>query len=404
MKRTRGFTLVELLVVIAIIGILVGLLLPALGTCASECGVPIAVTAFVSWLSLRFNTRHRKGHFPGYLQRYGVFPGGVDPTDPGNFSGNVPRHVKVGGYGVALLPHLDAQGTYEHWSQDRYPVLADGSGDYRATSQLSGVGFHPLAAPNLAVFQCPSNPNEDGSHGLNSYTPNNGMSHIRGGTQIANFGVAESRGNGIFNAKYVGLVPSPDPNPDCGRKVGPDLTLDDIKDGKATTMMFGENAQALPWHRPGFLDGGNLQVAAGVEDIVTSHALMLSKFSNGMVWHFEDRDAGQAHISSLPADAACNIPNPVQAIAVNPEHNINGAGRTGTGSIFTRVMTAADAFDLARPSSAHVDGFNAGFADGATRYINRSIDYRAYQALLTTRGKSSSVPFREFVLTDEIEQ
>ncbi len=404
MKRTRGgFTLVELLVVIAIIGILVGLLLPALGAVrermrSADCSNRVRQLALAA---IQHETQ--KGHLPGYVRSYGVFAGGADPTDPQNFSNNVPRHVKVGGFGVALLPFVDAQGTFEHWSQDRYPILSDGSGDLRATARLSGNGFHPLAAANLAIFRCPSNPAEYGSNGNNSYVSNNGMSHLRGGSQIINFGAAESRQNGVFNTKYVGLIPNPDPSPDCGRTVGPDLTLDDIMDGKSSTMTFGENVQAAPWHRPGFLNGADLVVAAGVEDIVTSHALMLSKFSNGMVWHFEDADTGQSHISVLPADPNCNIPT-IQAGALDPEHKINGAARFGPSGIFTREISPASAPDLARPSSAHVAGFNAGFADGATRFISDTIDYRAYQAMLTPRGKNSSVPFAEFVLTDEIEQ
>ncbi len=209
MKSRRGFTLVELLVVIAIIGILVGLLLPAIGTMQErarnmKCSNNVRQLALAA---LQYETS--KGYLPGYVQHFGVFPGGVaDPSDPGNYGGNVPRHAKVGGYGVALLAFLDAQGTHEHWIEDRYPVISNSAGEYRGSSRLSGTGFHALAAPNIAVFQCPSNPNRDASHGLNSYCPNNGMSHLRsaagGPVQIANFAVAESRNNGIFNAKYVG--------------------------------------------------------------------------------------------------------------------------------------------------------------------------------------------------------
>jgi prepilin-type N-terminal cleavage/methylation domain-containing protein len=402
MKTRRGFTLVELLVVIAIIGILVGLLLPAIGMMQErarnmQCSNNVRQLALAA---LQYETS--KGYLPGYVQKFGVFPGGVaDPTDPGNFSGNVPRHVKVGGYGVALLAFLDAQGTYEHWIEDRYPVISDSAGEYRASSRLSGTGFHALAAPNAAVFQCPSNPNRDGTHGLNSYCPNNGMSHLRntsgGPVQIVNFAVAESRNNGVFNAKYVGTGGAPTNN--CGAQPGPNVTLDDIKDGKASTMLFGENAQAMPWHRPGFLNAGGLSSAG--DDIASSEALLRAKFTSGMVWHYEDRNP-----ASMPAIAA-NSPCSLAATSCNPvqrDHKINGGGKTGNQGIFTRQMSAARCVDLARPSSAHVDGFNAGFADGATRFVSSSIDYRAYQALLTPRGKGSSVPFPEFVLTDEIAQ
>ena len=170
-------------------------------------------------------------------------------------------------------------------------------------------------------------------------------------------------------------------------------------------MLFAENAQAMPWHRPGFLNGPDLVPTMPTDTELTDPAvlnnMMLAKFTSGVVWHYEDPN--NTTMPNLPADPACGIGSPIGCAPVNPEHNINGAGRTGTGSIFTRTMTAGDCFDLARPSSAHVDGFNASFVDGATRYISATIDYRTYQALLTPRGKGSNVPFREFVITDEIE-
>ena len=214
MKRTRAFTLVELLVVIAIIGILVGLLLPSIGAIrermrSTDCSNRVRQLALAA---LQYETS--KNQLPGYVHRFGRFPGGPDPTDPNNYSGNVPAHIKVGGYGVALLPFLDGQPTFEHWSQDRYPLICDGAGKFKPSILLSGSGFHPLAAPNSPSFRCPSNPNEDGSHGLNSYSPNNGMCHIRTGVgQIFNHGLAESRNNGVFNAKYIGVVPNPRSEP-----------------------------------------------------------------------------------------------------------------------------------------------------------------------------------------------
>jgi hypothetical protein len=40
-------------------------------------------------------------------------------------------------------------------------------------------------------------------------------------------------------------------------------------------------------------------------------------------------------------------------------------------------------------------------ADGATRFIRETIDYRVYQALLTPDGNLSDVPLPTFKLSDD---
>ena len=58
---------------------------------------------------------------PGYLQSYGSFSGGSDPSDPGNFGGNVPAHVKLGSWHVGLLQYMDNQPLYEFWTMATIP-------------------------------------------------------------------------------------------------------------------------------------------------------------------------------------------------------------------------------------------------------------------------------------------
>ena len=99
-------------------------------------------------------------------------------------------------------------------------------------------------------------------------------------------------------------------------------------------------------------------------------------------------------------------PHSVTGIACLPvyvKHRMNGRGQAIGQDIFTLQMNGVSGnyIDLARPSSAHVSGVNVATADGGTRYIAETIDYRVWQALMTPRGKSSSVPFTEYVLSDE---
>ncbi len=398
MKRTQsGFTLVELLVVIAIIGILMGLAIPAVNSAReaarrNQCGVNMKNHALAAVLH-----ENAKGSLPGWIQKFGEFAdGAADPSDPDNTYST--GHVKLGTWAVAMLPFLEAQPTYEHWSEDRYPILTDNNPSFGA----SGLGFHPNAAPNLAIFQCPSNSISAGDQGKNSYISNNGAVPIEISAppsfQGITFAESQDKGNGAMNAKYVGTgLPAITPASLGPYAVGPKVQMDDFKDGLGNTVLFSENIQAYPWHRAGLINAADLEIGAVPGALVDYPPT--SRYVHGLVWHYEDINpsAGIAWKDGVPTE-------------VNSYHKINGGGATTQEDIYNLTMEDAAAGaaqpnpeDIARPSSSHSDGVNIGLADGSTRFINSSIDYRVYQAMLTPRGKGSDVPWPEFILTDEIE-
>ncbi|EMI55297.1 DUF1559 family PulG-like putative transporter [Rhodopirellula sallentina] len=391
MKSNRsGFTLVELLVVITIIGILMGLLIPAVNAARETARRNQCSTQLKNLALAAIQHENAKGQLPGYLQKYGYYSASADPSDP---TSTAPAaHVKLGTWTVALFPWLDAQPTYEHWTEDRYPIVDGAGGEFDATSGAAGAGFHQLAAPNLAIMQCPSNPNSDSENARNSYIANNGMVPYEAGTggpTAAEISASMERANGAFNQKYsenTDSVPT-----------GPKVRLDDFKDGQGNTMLFSENVQALPWNRAGFINATSITPTSPATEVGYPTA---SRYTQGMVWHYADPDSastGMASVWNQMGTGSAIVPS-----AVANKYKINGGKEDGVSEdIFVLRMESSNAAQLARPSSAHTDGVNAGMADGGTRFIASNIDYRVYQALLTLRGKASDVPWPEFILDDD---
>ncbi len=330
------------------------------------------------------------GRLPGYIQDYGTYVAAdpaVDPSDTAADSDTLISHRKVGSWAVALLPWLDAQPTYEHWTIDRYPIAFGGSEEFPLSRGAGGYGFTSNAAPSLAIFQCPQDQSVSETHGRNSYVCSAGMYHRSsngddawqierdGETITIDFSRSMSIANGAFNNKLNAVERSGDPMP-----IGPNVTLEDFKDGQGYTMLFTENLQAIPWHRAGLISAADLAISDQITSIFYPET---SRYTQGVVWHYEDSGgvAGAPH--------------------VKPVHKING---TPAGKNLDQLaMSAENCADLARPSSNHVQGVNMAFADGMVRFVTDSIDYRVYQAMLTPNGKRSDVPMPEFVLTSELE-
>ncbi len=384
MHRNRtGFTLVELLVVITIIGVLAGLLLPAVQSAREAARLAQCGTQLKNLGLAAIQYENAKGEMPGYCMDFGTFPGGADPSDLD--AGNSPAHRKIGTWAVALLPYLDGQPTYEVWSQDKYPVIGPGSPENPASSGESGNGYTVNASPNLPIMQCPSSSVIVGDRGRNSYVSNNGfhpldsggnwcvIDHGTPGSTVANFKSSQSRANGVFNNKFAGA---------SNVAVGDRVRMDDFKDGMGNTVLFSENLQALPWHRSGLLGGpgGDLSSNSLSYDA-------MSRYTNGMVYWHADPNTSRFTTAEAPA-------GPLAVLKINGGLNNTDASNL----VMPTAVNVNTAAQLARPSSQHVDGVNMAFADGTVRFIGQGIDYRVYQAYMTPKGKSSDVPYNEYIL------
>ncbi|MGA2069231.1 MAG: DUF1559 domain-containing protein [Thermoguttaceae bacterium] len=195
-----GFTLVEVLVAIAIIGILIGLLIPAVQAARESSRRAQCANRLVQ-LALAAQNYHSAN---------GSFPPGVDRS----------RSPKSSVF-VFLLPYLEQAALYEQWQ-------SSATSDYQA---VAATVLPELICPCDRIPQNPLvNPVSLTKYGLTSYGGN-------GGTRSFDPSSPDLMADGIFFEVGPGSRPVPNQ-----RSVG----IEDITDGISQTLLFGERSHYDP--------------------------------------------------------------------------------------------------------------------------------------------------------------
>ena len=198
-----AFTLVELLVVIAIIGILIGLLLPAVQA-AREAGRRLQCANRLRQLALATHNYHAT---------WKSFSPGVDRNDTSQKSSLL----------IFLLPYMEIGDFYDRWS-------------------APDADRETLAATVIAGFVCPSDliPNNPVAHGADYY----GLTSYggNGGTRsfspcYASSSSCKLKADGVFFE--AGRYSRPANNQKA-------VSMDDIADGTSHTFLLGERSHYDP--------------------------------------------------------------------------------------------------------------------------------------------------------------
>jgi prepilin-type N-terminal cleavage/methylation domain-containing protein/prepilin-type processing-associated H-X9-DG protein len=224
LPHRRAFTLIELLVVIAVIGVLIGLLLPAVQS-AREAARRLHCTNNLKQIALAAHT---------YFGAVGALPQGItfqaDANHPGNTAlGQVPSS---GSLFVALMPYLEQQPLFNAVNYD--------------VNMYNAPNF-TISATRIGTLSCPSDPRAGEPRTL----PDNSL--LDPGPAIMCY-TSYAGCNGTWMLWFQQDFP-PQRYMNGLFFIRSAVTLAQITDGTSQTMALGErahtlldNTSALWWH------------------------------------------------------------------------------------------------------------------------------------------------------------
>ena len=216
----RGFTLIELLVVIAIIGVLVGLLLPAVQQAReaarrSSCGNNMKQIGLAA-----HNHLSTQKAFPPLTS---FRAGGKGPYYPDNYVTNSGNQQSFNFAALFYLtPYMELTSTYD-------AILDDNNNGRRKDSQVTDAAARAARMNPIAGFQCPSSVvvNMDTSEKRYPNTLSSKSNYVGNGGPVRTSGGMA----GVANAIKLSLG---------ALSKGKLIKSRDITDGLSNTIMFGE--------------------------------------------------------------------------------------------------------------------------------------------------------------------
>ena len=333
MTAQKAFTLVELLVVIAIIGILIGMLLPAVQQ-VREAARRIACANNLRQLGLAtLNYESSFGEFP---ESYRL------PSNPTVDTGR-------GWSAQALiLPFIEQGNLNEN---------IDFNEEYNHPSQTIDIGDGPqaLASARVSVYLCPSEINDRvrTSNGVPIHHPLNYVSNA--GSWFIYNPVSNQTGNGALTVRRGNRIAS-------------------FNDGTSNTLFFSEAKAYTPYLRDGE-PSGDLPMPTNPSEITGLPFGSLASTTGHTEWV-----DGRIHQTSFTSTFTPNTEVPHIASGsdqvLDVDYTSTREGRNDSTNTFAAVTSR----------SFHPGGVNAMRADGSVGFESDNISLFVWQALSTRNG------------------
>lgn len=217
----KGFTLIELLVVIAIIGVLIGLLLPAVQK-VRDAAARLQCTNNLKQIGLAMmNYESTYNRFPaGYLDNMTISP--VDASATTN-----PDPIIGWGWGALILPYLEQESLYKSININSITMN---------NTSAAAIAFRKTV---IKGFLCPSD-----DTGLNTFT----ISGTGGNFELAKSSYAGINGQGELadfdSALGLGMLLR-----------GRGVSIAEVTDGLSNTLFVGERSSKSAKQAVGTLPG-----------------------------------------------------------------------------------------------------------------------------------------------------